>query len=127
MSQDCLSQEPLAKEPVSILQAVKAYLLCLVKGVLRLRRVQFSLATILVSLLIMNFPALESLGDDLMLLIVAILMVGLGGYSVGDALSNGQPEYERLEELLEAVADDLGVEVDEAVEAPAKEVQDAEA
>lgn len=127
MSQDCLHPEAVANEPRSILEAAKGYLFCIAKGVLRLHRVQLSLATIVVTLLVMSFPALESLRDDLMVVIVAILMMGLGGYSVGDALSNGHEDYERLEDLLEAVADELGVEVDEPEDEPIEELQNAEA
>lgn len=127
MSQDCLHPEEVANEPRSMLEAAKGYLLCIAKGVLRLRRVQLSLATIVVTLLIMSFPVLENLRDDLMVVIVAILMMALGGYSVGDALSNGHDNYERLEDLLEAVADELGVEIDEPAEEPIEEVQNAKA
>jgi len=94
-------------------------------GVLRLRRVQVALTTIVVSLLIMWFPDLEGLRDDLLMLMAGILMVALGGYSVSDALYHGQPDNERLEDLLEAVADELGVDV-EALDDELEEVQDAQ-
>ena len=126
MAQGCLPPDKSSVENQSMLQALRVYVLCLIQGVLRLKRVQLSLATILVTLLIMSFPALEALRDDLMIVIVGILMVALGGYSVGDAISNGHDEnYERMEDLLEEIADELGIEVYvPADEAERKEVQD---
>ena len=126
MAQGCLPPDKSGAENQPMLQAVRVYALCLIQGVLRLKRVQLSLATILVTLLIMWFPALEALRDDLMILIIGILMVALGGYSVGDAISNGHDEtYERMEDLLEEIADELGIEVYvPADEAERKEVQD---
>lgn len=125
MAQGCLPPDKSGAENQSMLQAVRVYLLCLIQGVLRLKRVQLSLATIVVTLLIMSFPALESLREHLMVVIVAVLMVALGGYSVGDAISNGHEDYERMEDLLEEIADELGIEVYvPADEAERKEVQD---
>ena len=88
------------------------YLRCVILGVLRLRRVQLALTTILVSLLIMGFPHLEVLREQLLMLIAAILMVALGGYTVTDALYHGRPDPEQLDDLLETLVDELGVEVD---------------
>ena len=101
--------------PVSMTRREKvlAYLQQVTVGVLRLRRVQVALTTIVVTLLIMVFPHLESLRQQLLMLVAAILMVALGGYTVTDAYTNGIADPARLEELLEAVADELGVEMTE--------------
>ncbi|GAB5492705.1 MAG: hypothetical protein Phog2KO_29200 [Phototrophicaceae bacterium] len=71
---------------------------------------QVALTTILVSVLVLWFPNLETMHDDLLLIVAAILMVALGGYSVGDALNYGKPDSEPLDDLLDHVADDLGLD-----------------
>lgn len=114
MSDNCRIPEVSEEQPVSqpLLIRIWRYVSKVSIGILHLRRVQMALTTIVVSLLILWFPDLEALQDDLLMLVAGILMVALGGYSVSDALHNGQPENERLEDLLEAVADELGVDVD---------------
>ena len=126
MSDDCQTPEfpenEKASKPIVVL--IWQYISRVTIGVLRLRRVQLALTTIIVSLLIMWFPHLEGLRDDLLMLMAAILMVAVGGYSVTDAFYHGQPDTEHLEDLLEAVADELGIDVD-ALEEHVEEVQDA--
>lgn len=104
-------------------------------GVLRLRRVQLALVTILVTLLIVCFPMLESLREQLLMVFAAVLMVALGGYTVNDAYSNGHEEakQERLEELLGDLVYEMSLErqaVEEALAEEAeeeKQIYDAEA
>lgn len=114
MSDDCQIAESYDENssPEALHISIWSYVSKIAIGVLRLRRAQLALTTILVSLLIMYFPNLESLRDDLLMLMTAILMVALGGYSMTDALYHGQADNERLEDLLEAVADELGVDVE---------------
>jgi hypothetical protein len=102
-------------------------------GTLRLRRVQVALVTILVTLLIVGFPMLESLREQLLMIFAAVLMVALGGYTVNDAFSNGheEPPQERLEALLEDLVEELRQD-DELTELlmeeeEEKQVYDAEA
>jgi hypothetical protein len=81
----------------------------IVLGVLRLRRVQVALVTIVVTLLVFWFPMLESLREQLLMVFAAVMMVALGGYTVNDALLNGEenPQQERLEALLEDLVEEL--------------------
>lgn len=113
------SELPVVKETSeSSYSRFGSYVSKLAVGVLRLRRVQVALTTILVSLLIMGFPQLQDLGDDLLMLMAAILMVALGGYSMGDALQNGQADSE-MDVTLDEIVDDLGIQLaqrDEAIE-----------
>ncbi|GAB5494689.1 MAG: hypothetical protein Phog2KO_49040 [Phototrophicaceae bacterium] len=73
-----------------------------------MRRVQVALTTILVSVLILWMPSLADFHEELLLLVAAILMIALGGYSVGDALEHGRPS-KNMEDLLDTIADDLGI------------------
>ena len=85
------------------------YLSYVLIGVLSLRRVQVALTTILVSVLILWMPSLADFHEELLLLVAAILMIALGGYTVGDALEPGRPSPESMEDLLDTIADDLGI------------------
>ena len=96
-------------EQQSRLHRIWEYLSYVLIGVLSLRRVQVALTTILVSVLILWMPSLADFHEELLLLVAAILMIALGGYSVGDALEHGRPNPESMEDLLDTIADDLGI------------------
>ena len=99
----------------------RLYLFSVVTGVLRLRRVQVSLTLIIVSMLILAFPGLAALREELLLLIAASLMVALGGYSLEEALQEGSEGMSDIEADLEEMLDDPLFEPDSV-----KELDDAQ-
>jgi hypothetical protein len=92
MSQDCKPAQFEVETAASrnLWQRIAHKLRCLLLGILRLRRVQMALVTIFVTLLTFYFPMLERLREDLLMVFASLLMLALGGYTVNDALNNGQ-------------------------------------
>lgn len=80
---------------------------------LKSRRVVVALVSLLVSLLILAFPELDTIQHELLTLILSLAMMLIGGYSLEDAASAARstppPEawQEELRELVNVVLDEV--------------------
>jgi membrane protein implicated in regulation of membrane protease activity len=81
---------------------------------LKSRRVLIALSALIVGLLVMALPELQPVQDQILVLVIALALAVIGGYSVEDAARAGReraalpPEdlKERIKEVLDSIVDE---------------------
>lgn len=97
---------------------------------LKSKRALVSLATIVVSILILAVPSLDSLRGELLTLVTALALVLIGGYTVSDAAAAGKTSAAVPTQDLKTVVDDAANQIinalaPAAIAAPVTEIADS--